>query len=157
MSWSSGGGGGGGTRDGKVGSKGDGEKHQSMTEVEGVDGNGSGGRNSSNGGALPPRHQNGAGGESGGSSRADGGQGGECSFKYAELITRIDASGTEGVRCPITSRVYGQGASSGPQQRGGNGAIIVIDARTKTQLVVRFEASKKEQTLHVTAAGISLA
>ena len=154
--WAGGGGGGGGSRAGKLGSGGDGLKHQSPEDTVGVDGNGNGGKNSASGSGADGASPHGAGGEGHSTSSADGGSGGDMSAMHAAVVLSIPATSHTAVACPTTGLAYGGGASSGSQASGDDGCIVVLDRARKQRVVLKFDASAKVRSLLATPSGWAL-
>jgi hypothetical protein len=154
-SYSSGGGGGGGTRDGKVGSGGDGQCPSGAEGIEGENGNGKGGHNDSSGSKKDGANANGGGGKHGASSNSDGGGGGEASWKHAKLLRKIDADGPRPVSCPVLGTSAGSGgavkgfAKGGDKRRGKHGMVVIVVVDTGKKTTLRF----KKEVLKFSLAG----
>lgn len=138
-SWSSGGGGGGGTRDGKVGVGGHGGNQARNEGLPGTMGGGNGGNGDSRGAAELGACIHGAGGGRGGSSRANGGQGGDCSHKWSEVVERINAKDHEAIKSPTLDKAFGAGGRPGSGRvRGEPGMCIIIVQETGEKFDFKF-------------------
>jgi hypothetical protein len=141
---SSGGGGGGGTKDGKVGSGGDGQTPSSTGTKTGSNGNGDGGSSDSGGASKDGKHANGAGGKSGsGGTKSEGGGGGAASYKHAKLLKMINATSCEAIQCPYTKKSAGKGggslSSGGDLKRGEHGMAIVQETDSGKVHIIGFD------------------